>query len=305
MTYPDEMESWPEDSVTANEAVPEKLLQRAIVSLADEVDVDVPDADVVAELQERLADLEADIAAVEGHIETLEANVTELSESVPEGLPGEEPAAEVAAEERADVTAIEEDVAAMHEEFDEKVSDVRDRVIQVLREAESKAGKDHSHPTLRSRIDEIDSSVTTVTDRLEALETQVDERTDSLTEVVESQDERVDDVEEKLTRVASALVRIQRRVDELETEQAKRESVDELTAVANRHDIIDADCGHCDRTVHLGLLSEPRCPHCESHFDAVEPKSGFFGSARLTVGDRPAITGERNVPNEPSDVLEE
>jgi len=68
--------------------------------------------------------------------------------------------------------------------------------------------------------------------------------------------------------------------------------------------VTEADCGNCGGTVHLGLLSKPRCPHCESHFEAVEPGSGFFAGARLTVGERPALDGERNTPSDPEDVLE-
>jgi hypothetical protein len=42
----------------------------------------------------------------------------------------------------------------------------------------------------------------------------------------------------------------------------------------------------------VGLLAEPRCPHCEEPFNAVDPKDGFFGSNVLKTGRAPALEGE-------------
>lgn len=301
MTQPDEPDAWLDGAAAASDEDREELLRRAIVSLADEADVDAPEADTVTALQARVDDLEGTVADVEDELATLEADVEEIATSLPEGELPEEAMADL----RTDVESLDAEVTEMREEFDEKVSDVRERVVQVLRKVESKAAEDHSHPALASRLDELDSSLQSVGDRVAELEGDLEQRTESLETTVESQADRVDDVEEKLTRVASAVVALQRRVGDLETEQAKRDSVEQLTAVANRHGVTDADCENCDRTVHLGLLSEPRCPHCESHFESVEPKSGFFGNARLTVGERPALGGERNPPTGPEDVLEE
>lgn len=314
MTQPDETEPWLDGSATASDEDREELLRRAIVSLADEADVDVPEVETVEALRERVDDLEGTVdtientvADVEDSLKTLEASVETLSTAPPgevEPPEGELPAEGMAALHE-DVASLEAEVEEIREEFDEKVSDVRERVIQVLRKAESKAAEDHSHPTLASRLDDLDAELETVEDRVEAVESDLDERTESLETTVASQSDRIDDVEQKLTRVASAVVGIQRRVGELETERAKRESVEQLTAVANRHGITDADCENCDRPVQLGLLAEPRCPHCESHIESVEPKSGFFGNDRLTTGDRPALGGEQNAPSEAEDLLEE
>ncbi|WP_430503926.1 hypothetical protein [Haloparvum sp. PAK95] len=311
MTQPDESDAWL-DGAAASEGDREELLRRAIVSLAEEADVDAPEADTVAALQTRVDDLEGTVNGLEGtvadvedELATLAADLEEITTSLPEDVPEGDRPAEAMTDLRGEVEALDDEVTELREEFDEKVSDVRERVVQVLRKAESKAAEDHSHPALASRLDELDTSLQSVGDRVEELEGDLETRTESLETTVESQADRVDDVEGKLTRVASAVVALQRRVGELETAQAKRDSVEQLTAVANRHGITDADCENCDRTVHLGLLSAPRCPHCESHFESVEPKSGFFGNARITVGERPALGGEHNPPTEPEDVLEE
>lgn len=303
MTQPDESDAWLDGAAASEDR--EELLRRAIVSLAEEADVDAPEADTVAELQTRVADLEDAVGGVEDELAALEADLEEIATSLPEEAPDGERSEEAMTDLRGEVAALDDEVSELREEFDEKVSDVRERVVQVLRKAESKAAEDHSHPALASRLDELDSSLGSVDDRVEELEGDLETRTESLETTVESQADRVDDVEGKLTRVASAVVALQRRVGELETAEAKRDSVEQLTAVANRHGITDADCENCDRTVHLGLLSEPRCPHCESHFESVEPKSGFFGNARITVGERPALGGERDLPTGPEDVLEE
>ena len=44
--------------------------------------------------------------------------------------------------------ALDADVAALSDAVDEKIEDVRERVIQVKREADGKAPADHDHPEL-------------------------------------------------------------------------------------------------------------------------------------------------------------
>ncbi|MFC6737121.1 hypothetical protein ACFQEQ_12840, partial [Halolamina salina] len=66
-----------------------------------------------------------------------------------------------------------------------------------------------------------------------------------------------------------------------------------------------ADCGACERQVHVGLLSAPRCPHCDEAFVDVEPGRRFFGSATLVTGDQPALTGESFDPEAAEEVFED
>lgn len=256
----------------------EELLAQAVVRLADENDVDVPDAETVEQLRERVDELAAaDAEELRSEVETLEETVTGLEAEVEEIR-----------------TSLEGDI-----------EDVRERVVEVLRKVQSKAAEDHSHPPLASSLDSLRDDLTALESRVDRVESRVDGQLDDVEAAVAEYEETLDGIEEKLNRLAGAVVRLQRRTGKLETERAKREAVAELAAVANRHGVTDADCADCGNAVHVGLLAAPRCPHCGSTFDSVEPKSGFFGTARLTVGERPALEGESEPSTEAGDILED
>lgn len=176
-------------------------------------------------------------------------------------------------------------VGGVETDLDEKITDVRERVIQVKREADAKAPTDHDHPDLERRMDE----------RLERLDERLDEGFENYEEVLEYLTQRTDDLADdaddrgaKLRQVANAVVDLRRRVATIETVVEERAAVAALRESANRQGIAEAACDSCGESVRLGLLDEPACPHCESPFDGVEP-GGWFRSARLTVGDVPAL----------------
>ncbi|MFW5965560.1 MAG: hypothetical protein ACOCP3_02285, partial [Halodesulfurarchaeum sp.] len=52
---------------------------------------------------------------------------------------------------------LEDRVNALEAELDEKIQDVRERVIQVKREADGKAPADHEHESLESLISALES----------------------------------------------------------------------------------------------------------------------------------------------------
>jgi predicted nucleic acid-binding Zn-ribbon protein len=204
---------------------------------------------------------------------------------------------------RSTVDRLETDVETLRGDLDEQIADVRERVISVLEEAESRAPKDHTHPAIDDRIDALRSTVTDLSSRSESLEREIDSVTDLRADAAD-RDDRLADHDEKLTRLAGAFVNVQRRLDRLERERARREALTDLLAAANRRDVTEARCESCEATVRIGLLGRPRCPHCEGHFEDVEPKSGFFGSAWLRVGDPPALEGETTEPRDPADLFE-
>ena len=233
----------------------EELLKRALVALADAEGVDVPDAAEVAAIESRLDDLDAEI--------------------------------------------------------DEKVADLRERFVDLYRELESKAPADHAHEETEAGLDAVAADLDAVAARLDELEAEatgtatvdeaVEETNDALDELaarvadLEALDDRVDDlgeVEEKLSRVASAVVRVRRRLEAAERDREDRERLDALTAAANREGVRKANCSNCGETVDIGLLTAPECPHCGRRFEEVEPNPGFLGTSRLIVGDRPALDGE-------------
>ena len=180
-------------------------------------------------------------------------------------------------------------VGGVETDLDEKVADVRDRVIQIKRETDAKAPADHDHPELAERMDE----------EFGRIDRRLDEGFENYEEVLEYLTERADDLADdaddraaKLRDVANAVVDLRRRITAIEGVVEERAAVTELRESANRQGIAEAACGSCGESVRLGLLDEPACPHCESPFDGVEP-GGWFRSARLTVGDVPALEAAR------------
>jgi archaellum component FlaC len=288
----------------------EELLKRALVALAESEGIDVPDADEVAAIEARLDDLDAEL---DEKVTDLRERFIELYREVEsldaaEGGAEDGEAAQTAASEgdaagatatRVDELADElEEIAARLDRLDAAVADAptADRVDDIGERLDA----------LDARIDELDA----VRDRLDAFGDRlggVDERVDEIDGRVGGVDDRLDDVEsdlagisaddlteidDKLSRVANAVVRVKRRLDAAERDRADRERVDALTRTANRHGVRTADCDHCGGGVELGLLSAPECPHCGRRFEDLEPNTGFLGTSKLLVGDAPAIDGE-------------
>jgi DNA repair exonuclease SbcCD ATPase subunit len=253
----------------------EELLKRALVSLAEAEDIDIPDAKEVAAIRRDLDDLDADV--------------------------------------------------------DEKVADLRDRFVELYRDVESKAPADHTHEETTERLDEVaadasqaaaDASqaaadATDATETAATVEASVEAAIDDLVDIddrlarVESRTEGLDDlgprvndlesrmggidvedVDDKLSRVASAIVRVRRRLEAAERDRADRERLDALTAAANRHGVRKANCTECGETVNLGLLTTPECPHCGRRFAELEPNPGFLGTSRLVTEAAPPLDGD-------------
>ncbi|SEH48916.1 hypothetical protein SAMN05192561_1035 [Halopenitus malekzadehii] len=258
-------DEWPAELAELSADRREELLARAVVRLAEERGVDVPDSETLDRVREGLDRTDAELDRIETDVETL------------------------------------------RDELDEQIADVRERVISVLQEAESRASKDHTHPEIDDRLGTLRSTVQSVSTRIDDLEGDVDAaetRVDGVRADVDAHAERVSDHDEKLTRLAGALVNAQRRLDRLETTHARRDAHEALLEEANRNGVAEAACESCEKSVRIGLLGRARCPHCDSHFTGVEPKSGFFGSAWLLVGDPPALEGDTTEPREAADVFE-
>ncbi|MFC7325288.1 hypothetical protein ACFQMF_11940 [Halorubrum rutilum] len=247
----------------------EELLKRAIVALADAEGVDVADAEAVAALESRLDALDAEV--------------------------------------------------------DEKVGDLRERFVELYRELEATAPADHAHPETAERLDALAADLDGIAERLDEVEADaaarstaddaVEERVDELDDRLASVEARVDDLAElearvdeldaeelddKLSRVASAVVRVRRRLEAAERDRADRERLDALSATANRNGVRKAACTDCGETVDVGLLTEPECPHCGREFAELEPNPGFLGTSRLVAAEQPALDGD--VDDETGDV---
>lgn len=239
----------------------EELLKRAIVALAEEEGIDVPDAEEVAAIESRVDALDADL--------------------------------------------------------DEKVGDLRERFVELYRDLEAKAPADHAHAEAAERLDALAADLDRIAERVDDLEADaaarstvdeaVEDRVDDVDDRLTGVEERVDDLadlearvdavdveglDDKLSRVASAVVRVRRRLEAAERDRADRERLDALTAAANRHGVRKAACTDCGETVDIGLLTAPECPHCGREFAELEPNPGFLGTSRLVAAEQPALDGD-------------
>lgn len=218
------------------------------------------------------------------------------------------------AEDAADEEPLDQQVAALADRVDEldannedRIEDVRDRIVQVMQVAKGKADAEHDHPDLADRIDDVEGEHAEDVESLRRALAQLDRRVaggfDNYEAVLSTLADRADETDEKLDTLANAVVSLRRRVAELEAADARRSAVEAIQREANSRNIAAADCEGCGKRVHVGLLSAPRCPHCEEPFAGIEPGSWFLGSATLVIGDRPALTGESFEPETAEEVF--
>ena len=238
---------------------PEEVVRRALVALATAEETEAATAEEVAELRAVVNSLGETTDQLETAVDSLTAEVETLETEV-----------------------------------DEDVEDLRERLVRLYRDAEQKAEADHTHPDLAERLDEVDANARAVADRLDGLEDRVESIDDTVAGIEDRLDALAaadDDAADKLSRVASAVVRTQRRLRAIEGERAA-DRLDDILDAANRHGVQTADCDGCGHTVRLSLLSSAECPHCESRFAGLDPADRFYRRSRLTVDDRPALSGD-------------
>ncbi len=195
-------------------------------------------------------------------------------------------------------------IEELEAELDEHVEDLRSRIVDVVKEARSRAPADHGHAELDDRLsalegeidaldrestEELRESIEAVEAELAALDETIEDRLGAAEGELGSAAESIETLETKADRLAGAVVDLRRRLKRVESHVTHQTALAELLETAAREDIEKARCDNCNETVKLGLLVEPACPHCRSAFDGIEPGSMFFKSAWLTIADRPAL----------------
>lgn len=162
--------------------------------------------------------------------------------------------------------------------FEEHLQDVRNRVIQVKRETDTKAPIEHDHPDLAASVEDISDRVEGGFANFEAILTEFNEV--------------LSELEGHVSKLASAMVVSRRTLDEVRAAHRRRARVESLKDAAAAAGSRSAKCEACGEKVDLSLLVEPSCPHCDRPASDVMQRSGFFRSNLLTVGDHPALVGE-------------
>lgn len=203
------------------------------------------------------------------------------------------------------VAGLNERLAHLEDTFEEKLEDVRERVVQVKREVDDKAPDDHEHEAIIDRLVELESDeeleeVDEPTERLDDLEEKaetlaaaaldVQERLDDLThleDVVEGQLGASNDLEEQVEHLAETVQDVQHQLEEGGRPDAPEERLDRLFERANSEGVRQAKCADCDQSIDLALLRSPACPSCGVTFVDVEA-GGLFRSGVLQVGASPA-----------------
>jgi chromosome segregation ATPase len=204
-----------------------------------------------------------------------------------------------------ELESLDERVSAVESDVDDKIEDVRERIVQVKRETDAKAPRDHDHPALEDRLDAAARAAAESEEAVETLSKRLDKGFENYEEILEYLTDTTDDLDEKANALASAIVDVRGELQRISAAEHDRQAVDDLQTAANRHGARTAACGDCGATVDLGLLSRPRCPHCEATFVDFEPSSGFFSSATLTTGDHLALEGgDVDVPDRPADLFD-
>lgn len=181
-------------------------------------------------------------------------------------------------------------VETVEDDLEQKITDVRERVIQVKREADVKAPADHDHPTLHERVEGVDQRLSDLETDVDSVGTRVDRGFENYEDVLSHLTDETEDLDRKLTRLASVVVSLRRRTATAERQLTRMDAVADLKETANRYGDAKAKCEQCGGSVAIGLLSEPTCPHCESGFVDVERSGRLFGAATLRTGKPPALT---------------
>ncbi|WP_226479569.1 hypothetical protein [Natrinema amylolyticum] len=188
--------------------------------------------------------------------------------------------------DRDDLIALRGQLEAQREEFTALLEDVRDRIVEVKRDANEKAPAEHDHPDHPT-----DDDLAALRGELAALERTLDDGFDNFETVLEDLIAETDALADRSALLARAVVDLREHRDERATRKRNRAATDDLKLASNRLGIRTAACADCSASVDIALLTAPECLYCASGFTDVEERSSIFGTHRLVTGEPPALEG--------------
>lgn len=220
-----------------------------------------------------------------------------------------DPLADIATAE--DVAALRDRVEDLDDDLDAMIEDVRERVLQVKREADAKAPTDHDHPDLAGEIAEATERADVAAARAEAIaetvedvERRLDTGFENYEEILAYLVDRTDDLTDHTETLAGALAGMRGQLARVVAHHQRRERTERLQRRANEEGVTVATCEACESEVQIPLLAAPECPFCGSTFADLEAKRGFFGSATLLTGSTPALEESAEETDEDVEDLE-
>lgn len=166
-------------------------------------------------------------------------------------------------------------------DYQEKLQDVRQRVIQVKKETDTKAAADHTHPELEG-ISELRTEVQSLQEEFTEFREVYEEEIPEQRERTDTHAERLEEIHDRLQTVAWVVSDLR----EAQQSTSGLEAVERIKRAAARADIERANCENCGESVLLSLMTDPHCPHCDATVTNVEPSSGWFGKPTLTVASQ-------------------
>jgi chromosome segregation ATPase len=266
------------DAAVLESLLDEKLDEWVAEDLEAAIDERVNEAvasEVEAALESRLAD--AVESELEGRLESrIETAVSEALESTVDDR--------IEAALEAETHALEDRIDELGAEHTDAIEDVRDRVIQVKKEADAKASAEAHEQTrqniedVRTELSALDDRLGSLSDALSALEAETDDRIEENAEALEAVEADVADTEKRINTLAWNVNEIRDYVD-------TATDLSPILEKAAQLDIDRAKCDRCEAGIEIGLLTEASCPHCESRLTGVVDSRSFFGKPRLLVGD--------------------
>lgn len=186
------------------------------------------------------------------------------------------------------MAALDERIGRLERDHERALRDVRKRVLQLKNVTQGKADVDHEHEAL-DRVEELHEQFEPLANRVDELSA----TTEELAARDEVTREQFDDVEDKLSRVARAVVALRRSSSRTDGAEATAETgpqpsapdrLLDLKRLAAREGYETARCAACGESSHVNLLPEPACPACGAAFsDIVE--EGRFRTKPTLVGD--------------------
>ncbi|MBX0284961.1 hypothetical protein EGH22_01355 [Halomicroarcula sp. F28] len=265
---PPELDEWLDERARELGEPREELVTQLLAAYRTTTERDGGDLATALDVEARVEDAmqdELDAAVAAAVDDVLEERV---DSTVRDRLPDITDAVESRVEGRLD---------AVEDDFTEKITDVRQRVVQLKRELDGKAPADHD---AFETVEELDGSVAELNRELVAARDEFEDDMTAQTERVDDLETRFDEFEQRLDDTEEKLKRVAWVVNDLRDDQGGRDAhqkaVDRIKRAAAQEGISSGSCQSCGEKVEIGLLTDPQCPHCSSTVSDVQPQGGII-----------------------------